>query len=267
MRQIDLSEYKSIIVEILRKIDRICRNNGLKYSLAYGTLIGAVRHDGFIPWDDDADIVLIREDYIRLREIINQGDFGIRFIDTTTDYNTIYPFGKICDVRTHLKEKNFRQISNYGAFVDVFPLDYLPNDEKQRKAFCSRYRRQMIMITHSTRTGYEKTDSIIKNLKRGFAFQMGKLFDASKMIRKMDMEFVRRDTNPTDYVGIPWAWGGLFYPKIYFTDLVEHVFEGYSFLIPREYDAVLKSRYGDYMKLPPEKERVSLHQLECFIDD
>lgn len=267
MRRISIEEYKEIVVQVLEKIDLICRENNLKYALAYGTLLGAIRHNGFIPWDDDADIVMFREDYVKLRELINSGDYGIRFIDTTTDYNTIYPFGKVCDTRTHLKEKNFRQIDNYGAFVDVFPLDYLPDDEETRKRYCKKHRKSMIMITHSARTGYEKSKSTITNIKRFVAFYTGRLLNASKMIAKMDHEFINNDKEPTSYVGIPWEWGGYAFEKKYFEELTEHEFEGHSYFIPKDYDFVLRWTYGDYMKLPPENERINLHQLECYIDE
>lgn len=267
MRKIDIDEYKTIVVQILTKIDQICRENNLKYALAYGTLLGAIRHNGFIPWDDDADIVMLRKDYIRLREIINCGEYGIRFIDTTTDYNTIFPFGKVCDKRTHLKEKNFRTVENYGTFVDVFPLDYLPDDEVKRNRICRKFRLKMIMLTHSSRTGYEKSNSLIMNLKRFAAFKLGRLLNTSKMIANMDNAFLKLDKEITNYVGIPWAWGGYVFNKHIYDELIEHEFEGHLFFIPKDYDFVLKWRYGDYMTLPPENQRINLHQLDCYIDE
>lgn len=267
MRRIEIDEYKRIVVSILVRIDRICRENNLAYCLAYGTLIGAIRHNGFIPWDDDADITMFRNDYVRLREIINHGDYGLRFIDITTDDDTIYPFGKICDVRTHLKEKNFKEVKNYGAFVDVFPLDYLPADDEKRKKYCKKARRKMILLTHSVRTGYGKTGSRIKVMKKAFAFHFCKFLNSKKLIKQMDNTFLENDKCTTEYVGIPWAWGGYSFKKSVFEDVVEHEFEGFPMLIPKEYDYVLRWRYGDYMKLPPESERINSHYLECYIDD
>lgn len=264
MRKISIDEYKQIIVQILQKIDRICRENNLSYALASGTLLGAIRHNGFIPWDDDADIVMFRSDYIRLREIINNGDYGIRFVDITTDSNTIYPFGKVCDTRTYLKEKNFRRINNYGAYVDVFPLDFLPTDESKRKKLLRKYRKKIIMIVHSARTGYEKAKSPITNVKRFFAYEVGHLMNTSKMVAKMNKELLEMDKQETDYVGIAWG-GSLFFERSYFEDLIEHEFEGYSFFVPKEYDSILRAIYGDYMKLPPENERIDRHLLECYI--
>ena len=266
MRKLTVEEYKQRVLAVLAKIDAICRENNLKYCLAYGTLLGAIRHDGFIPWDDDADIVMFRKDYIKLREIINKGSYGITFIDTTTDYNTIFPYGKVCDLSTHLEQKNFRTIKNYGAFVDVFPLDYLPEDEKERIKFCKKFRRQEIMITHSTRVGYEKTSSFVLNLKRFIAFHVGHLLNASKMIAKMDKAYIENDKKPTNYVGIPWAWNGYAFHVRYYKDLIEHEFEGHKFFVQKEYDYVLRWRYGDYMILPPENERIT-HSLTCYADD
>ena len=267
MRKIEINEYKEIVVSILARIDRICRENNLKYNLAYGTLIGAVRHNGFIPWDDDADITMFRDEYIKLREIVNHGDYGLRFIDISTDNDTIFPFGKVCDVRTHLKEKDFREVKNYGAFVDVFPLDYLPNNDKQRKKYCRKARRKVIMLTHSARTGYDRSASKLAVMKKALAFHIGKFLNTNKMIKQLENTFLENDKCPTDYVGIPWAWGGYTFLKTVFEDSVEHDFEDFLFYIPKEYDYILRWRYGDYMQLPPENERINCHCLECYIDD
>ena len=267
MRRVEIEEYKHIVLSILSKVDRICRENNITYSLAYGTLLGAIRHNGFIPWDDDADIVIYREEYIKLREIINQGDYGIRFIDITTEKSTIYPFGKICDVHTHLKEKNFRQVKDYGAFVDVFPLDFLPNDEKTRKRICKKHRRRMILLTHSVRTGYEKSSSRVTTIKRCVAYHSCRFVNSRKLIERMERDFLKMDENQTNYVGIPWAWNGYTFESSVFRNLVDHSFENLKLYIPKDYDYVLRWRYGDYMTLPPEDERVNLHQLECYIDE
>ena len=265
MRRISIEEYKAIIVQVLVKIDTICREHGINYSLAYGSLIGAIRHNGFIPWDDDADIVMLRDDYIRLREAVNNGDYGIRFIDINTDPNTIYPFGKVCDNNTILKEKNFKQISDYGVFVDIFPLDYLPEDENDRAKYCKRQRRIEKIVTHSSRTGYEKTGSITRNFLRFIAYHFCHLFNTGKMVKRMEEEYMNRNKTPTGIVGVPWGVGGIGYPIDYFEELEEHDFEGHQFFIPSHYDEVLRERYGDYMQLPPESERISLHQVDCYL--
>ena len=267
MRKIDIEEYKKIVVNVLAQIDRICRENNLEYFLAYGTLIGAIRHNGFIPWDDDIDIIMMRDNYNKLREIICNGDYDIRFIDITTNPDTIYPYGKICDKHTHLKEKNFVQVKDYGAFVDVFPFDYLPEDEEKRRELNKKYRKMEKIVVHSSRTGYNKTGNTITDLKRFFSFHIFRHFNTSKLVKKMDDAFTELSKVKTNRVGVPWGSGNVSYPESYFKNPVEHIFEDKMFYIPEKYDEILTVQYGNYMEPPPENKRIYSHSLECYIDE
>lgn len=266
MRLLSIEEYKSKVLEVLVKIDKICRDNNIEYFLGYGTLIGAIRHNGFIPWDDDADLIMLRAEYDRLREAINNGDYGIKFIDISNNPNTIYPFGKVCDLQTHVKEKNFKVIEDYGAFVDIFPFDFLPEDNIARSKLCKRTRIIEKIITHSSRRGYQKTDSPFLNARRAIAMYLFRLLNTGKLVKKLDNELRVINKTETNIVGLPWGWGGLSYPHSYFVGHLEHEFEGYQFYIPVNFDEILRSRYGDYMKLPPVEQRKVLHSLECYID-
>ena len=98
MKRLTIEEYKNRILEIMLVIDRICRENGFRYSIVYGTLLGAIRHRGFIPWDDDIDIAMTRSTYARLKEyILAHPELGLNFIDISTQPDTIYMCGKVCD--------------------------------------------------------------------------------------------------------------------------------------------------------------------------
>ncbi len=267
MRLLSIDEYKGKVLEVLVKIDKICRENNIEYYLGYGTLIGAIRHNGFIPWDDDADIIMLRAEYDRLREAINSGDYGIRFIDISNNQNTIYPFGKVCDTQTHLHEKNFRAVEGYGAFVDVFPLDFLPEDAIERAKLCKRTRTLARIITHSARTGYEKTGSVSLNVKRSIAMHLFRLLNTGKLVRMLDNQLREINKSATQIVGLPWDRGELSYPRTYFESHEEHEFEGHLLYIPVKFDEILRSNYGDYMQFPPEEQRKYSHSLECYIDD
>ena len=265
-----MEEYKSVVLEVLVSIDRICRENGLTYMLMYGTLIGAVRHSGFIPWDDDIDIAMPREDYYKLADIIAKQETGLNFLTIDNCPDTIYPYGKICDTRTVIKEKNFKQVSGYGAFVDVFPLDYMPDDQAEREKYCRDCRKLIIWITHSSRTGYEHSGNLKTDLSRALAFCAGKAMNTQRLIRKLDDKLKRFDQEhgKTAYMGIPWGYyADKLYPASLLEELTELEFEGHHFFAPKEYDKVLRMRYGDYMKLPPENERVYLHSLDCHMRD
>ena len=122
MREVSMDEYKQLLVGVLEKIDYICRSNNLQYSIFYGTLLGAVRHHGFIPWDDDVDIVMPIEDYDLFCDLVRKGSYGINIIRPEENMDTCFPFGKVCDIRTSIQESNLGPIEGYGAYVDVFPF-------------------------------------------------------------------------------------------------------------------------------------------------
>lgn len=137
MRKLTVEEYKACVLNVLEKIDYVCRENGYTYMICYGTLLGAVRHKGFIPWDDDIDIVMPREDYYKLGSyIIEHPELELNYIDISNRNDTFYYCAKVCDSKTIVKEGRYRELKGYGAFVDIFPLDYLPEDKKERERYC-----------------------------------------------------------------------------------------------------------------------------------
>lgn len=262
----NIEEYKNVVLQVMVKLDKFCREHELRYMLAYGSLLGAVRHGGFIPWDDDMDILMPREDYDKLRELLRDNDLGLRFLDIETCPETIYSFGKVCDANTELWEDNFQTVPGMGAYVDIFPLDHLPADaasrEKQRK-----YLRQLVrLIEHSSRVGYTKTNSPVTNLKRALAFYLTRCLNTQKLIRKLYRESVRYNDRDTGWQGLVWG------TDEYRTEELEPygtiLFDGHAFMAPADPDAVLRRQYGDYMQLPPEEERVYKHSLNCcWIED
>jgi len=262
MRKLSSVEYKEVLLSILTRIDSICRENGLKYMLAYGTLLGAVRHKGFIPWDDDVDIVMFPDDYIKLREIINSGKFDLVFIDPISCPSTIFPFGKICDTNTTIKEGEFQHVEGYGAFIDVFPLTYISDDPVEQKRISRKYHNIERIIQHSSMTNYGKTDSFKKNISKIIAFYFSKLFNTQKLCRKVYDFFFSMNNTVTNHVCVLW---GAVYNSDLFNEIIDMEFEGLSFSVPAKYNEVLTVNFGDYMKLPPEEERVNRHQIECYM--
>jgi len=261
MKRLSIDEYKKIELEILIKVDKICREHNINYFLFAGTLLGAVRHQGFIPWDDDIDISMMREDYNKLAKIIQNGDYGINFIRIEENPDTIYPYGKICDETTFVREQNFKPVKGYGVFIDVFPFDYLPEEERVRMKLKKKYYRLYQVLTHSSRTGYVKTDSTSTNIKRALAMRFSKLFSVNHIVKKMNSSFIELNEKKTPFVGLAWAFA---WPAEEYLCTSDVVFEGYPFKAPLNPSHVLRIQYGDYMKLPPESEQVAKHSLECY---
>lgn len=265
MRQVSIEEYKRIVLGILITIDKVCKENNLTYQLAFGTLLGCIRHKGFIPWDDDIDIIMPRKDYDKLQKIISNNDLGLNFISIDNCKETIYPYGKICDTSTTMIEKNFKKVPGYGAFIDVFPLDYLPENDEEYKRYRKKARTMLKLITHSSRTGFEKSNSIKTNALRAAAYIASRMLSTSKLI--LSLEKMTKSYRETKYMGLPCSACEfrIETEKIYNTQ--EGLFEGYGFQIPQDADYFLKLAFGDYMKLPPKEQRINKHQLTCYLKE
>lgn len=262
MKQVSIEEYKKILLNILIKVDQICRENNIQYFLFAGTLLGAIRHKGFIPWDDDIDISMMREDYDKLARIIQNGTYGLNFIRIEENNDSIYPFGKICDSSTVLVERNFKSVSGYGAYIDVFPFDYMPDSKEEMTKISKKWFRKYKFLMHSARTSYEKTNSPILNIKRALVFAIATRFETYNLVTEMNEALKKMNDKKTHCVGLAW-WKNAWLAED-FLETSEVDFEGHKFMAPKNPDRVLKTHFGDYMKLPPEDQRVLKHQLQCY---
>lgn len=269
MKQIKDSEMKTILLNILIKVDRICRDNELTYFLGYGTLLGAIRHKGFIPWDDDIDIIMPRSDYNKLITLMKCEKDGLRFLSFETDPQYIYSFGKICDISTHLCEIGYKEVPDMGVYVDVFPIDNQGKSYSASRRQASVLRLLNSLLYSSVLTHYHRMAKkwYLEPLKF-VLYPVSKLFGTRFWIKSVNNLAQKYNNRSSKYCGVnagvakiyTWEW-------TYFTKAIEWDFEGYKFLVPQEYDAVLKTTYGDYLQLPPIEERVPKHNyLAYFIE-
>ena len=127
-KTLTLEEHHAIILDIMKDIDRFCRENGIKYTISAGTMLGAVRHGGFIPWDDDADLFMLREDFDRFAKIYKSDKYHLLYNTRTDDEFLATGFIKVCDPGTTVADKSTK--TRYGVYVDVFPLDAVPEEPK-----------------------------------------------------------------------------------------------------------------------------------------
>jgi lipopolysaccharide cholinephosphotransferase len=133
MRKItDIKELREIQMGILDDVHRFCEEQGLRYSLSSGTLIGAVRHQGYIPWDDDIDIYMLRSDYERFLKSYHDQNGHYRVLNPKKEDHYYYTFAKVVDQRTKMVEKETEGYE-IGVYIDVFPVDYVPDDMKERE--------------------------------------------------------------------------------------------------------------------------------------
>lgn len=255
--EISLDEAKEKMLEMMCYIDKVCRENNIKYSLAYGTLIGAIRHKGFIPWDDDMDIMLTRDNYDKLIEIIKKDD-KYDFLDFNSGY--ISNFSKICCRNTiAVSFKKYAEINScaLGVYIDIFPLDNLP--EIGYKKHMKKILFYMRLLQTNSFKRYFASPSLIKAIIKLVVFLpfciISKIYTKERVIKKIDYLQKKFNNTKTDYIGI--ASFGYFerYKKSWFDEYIDVKFEDYNFMLVKEYDKVIRVCYDDYMTIPDEKDR------------
>ena len=264
MKELSDSEMKEVSLDILSYVHKFCLSNDIEYSIAYGTLIGAVRHGGFIPWDDDIDIVMTREHYTRFINLFNQNypsSYKVHSIENDKKYH--FPFAKVEDTRTIKDELGYR---NQGIGIDVFPLDKLPNDSKEAIEVINRAKkiRTFIMLKNMR---YRSGRSFFKNL----TLYVGKLFLLPFSYYMLNSKLIKLATSNSDKETSLFAnvvWGTYLKKEILcdklLNDFVTIKFEGRDYNSIKHYHDYLTHVYGDYMQLPPEEKRVTHHAFKAY---
>lgn len=265
MQKLTHRETQLAELEILSELDRICKKNNLRYSLAGGTLLGAVRHKGFIPWDDDIDVCMPRPDYEKFKEILSKNSSSDRFyICSDDDKNAIYPFTKLQDRTIEIVEEGVREVQN--LWLDIFPIDGLPSDDKKLKKIykkSSLYRKIISFDKLENLKAYRgKHNKVIAFFINSFV----KLYGCKRALRNSIKLALKYDYDKSDYVGaITWGCYGIGerMPKCQYEQFSEIEFEGKKFSAMGCRDSYLHGIYGDYMQLPPEDKRAT-HGITAY---
>ncbi|SFC85841.1 LicD family protein [Clostridium uliginosum] len=257
---LSLKDAQALMVSILKDVDQLCEKHGLKYFLDAGTLLGAVRHKDFIPWDDDMDIGMLRQDYDKFLEIAKKELPEHLFLQTfkTDKYYDIYPVP--CKIRyngTILIEKAIGENDKMhnGVYIDIFPYDSLPKTKWVYKL----QRTLSYEILKSLNRLRDKPEHL--SFKNRITFTFYKLVTKIFSIKRREkfFKFLINWNDPNSkYMGygVDTYWSEYVYKKEDYFDLVKLEFQGEHFYAPRNYDAILTQLYGDYMTLPKEEERV-----------
>lgn len=256
--EISLDEAKEKMLEMMCYIDKVCRENNIKYSLAYGTLIGAIRHKGFIPWDDDMDIMLTRDNYDKLIEIIKKDD-KYDFLDIRN--GLLANFSKICYKNTvgieHTKFMKLPSEVDMGIYIDIFPLDNLP--EVGYKKHMKKILFYIRLLQTNSFKRYFASPSLINAIIKSIVFLpfciISKIYTKERVIKKIVYLQKKFNNTKTDYIGIA-SFGYLErYKKSWFDEYIDVKFGDYKFMLVKEYDKVIRVCYDDYMIIPDEKDR------------
>lgn len=238
---------------ILDYIADICEKNNLRYTLAYGTLLGAVRHKGFIPWDDDVDISLPRPDYEKLIEILvkNPSDKFKLYTPDTTGY--FYTYAKVSDTETKIVENYIDDIDGMGIWIDIFPFDGSKGKNSLHSKICHILQKCRAASVYSTFPKGRGGNWFLWKICRivGYKFFLKAFVKLSKKHKYSKCDLVV-STNYQHH-----------FPRQIFEEYIKVDFDGNQYDAVKDYDQYLKILFNDYMTLPPESDRVD-HNLKVI---
>ncbi|HWQ62605.1 MAG TPA: LicD family protein [Negativicutes bacterium] len=258
-----LRQAQLVMLRILRIVDHLCRKHDIPYWLEAGTLLGAVRHQGFIPWDDDVDIAMRREDFERFAAIAPRELPDDLFFQTAaTDAQYRYVLPKVRDRKSVLVEDRENVPYCQGIFVDVFPFDSYPN-RAMMDVLTLRHRLRMYRKRFPP--GSAGRAAYVAGLYTAGLPLILALYAAEWSIRRFRDTFCNKPGQELLSRGVE------FYTKPMHSiadvfPLTEVSFEGYKFLAPRKYHDYLQEKFGDYMKPPPEGQREGRHASRIVVD-
>lgn len=255
-----LERIHAISLEILEALDKALRGNGIEYTAAYGTMLGAVRHGGFIPWDDDIDLIMTKENYDKFLAVCDDilpDYYKVERAEVNPEYP--FPFAKVVDTRTTFIEADFKKLDyNKGVSVDIFPAYRVRDDEKVIKSIARKNRINAIF-----RSAYD--GSIISRchgLKKAcmaLVHVAAKCVGLQKLNMKMKKRMEREHAKGGALSMVEYAFTRTV-PYSVYENLRDYAFDGLTVRGVTDYDGYLTAEFGDYMTLPP------LDKRECHVD-
>lgn len=264
------TRHREILIETFKAFDKFCDDNNIKYFACGGTAIGAVRHKGIIPWDDDIDVCMLRDDYNRFVEL-KEKCIGTRY--TIVDYNDqgyYLPFAKFMDNNTTIWEVEENSFI-LGVFIDVFPLNYTDDSNKENKKFQHKYIKAFTDYVTA-----QKKYSFARLIKKQGVTGL-KLYVKHLIYRSIQSLLFQRFKNLDEFIKnnkegnfllnyfTPYKVEKETFPKEWFQTQIEVPFEDTSIKLPNGYEMYLTQLFGDYMVPPPIEKQINHHYL-YFMD-
>ncbi len=252
MQQLTLRERQLEYLRILKELDRYCTENGLRYYMGCGTLIGAVRHKGFIPWDDDLDVFMPRPDFLKLNSDYSSDDYT--FHTLYNDKSHAFNFGRFCCNDIYTPQKN---IKSFTFGIDVYVINGAPSSREEQ----IKHMDETFVFIRRKEKLVRFRDALVRN--HFWPFRSLDFPLLNRVLRKAESQFSKYNYESSDFI---WPYGGgrLIMKKDNYGTPIKLQFEDCFFCAPEHYHDVLTLGYGDYMKLPPVEERQPYHGNEYY---
>lgn len=270
--QLSLQELRRLQFNGLLYLKNICEKNNIVYYIISGTLLGAVKYNGYIPWDDDIDIALKRSEYIRLIKVLeedNNSDYEVLTMYNTKDY--YYPYAKLVSKKTKLVD-NAKEINKLGVFVDIFPMDcfneevnsvfkrtrFIRNLTSKRMKIKNAIKKTKLLESKEHKVSYLGFKNFIYNVVDVLSRPLGYNF----WVKRLDKELSKYKDGK--YIGILYIDNFAYFDVTLFDNIAEYTFENNKFTSIKDYDLYLRKLYGDYRQDPPKSKQMSHHQIKAY---
>jgi lipopolysaccharide cholinephosphotransferase len=265
MELINVNQLKSIQLRIMDFFHNWCQENGITYFITAGTLIGALRHKGFIPWDDDIDVVMLRTDYERMLSLFpKSGRYQLYSIETDT--SCIFPYAKIYDSETVMIEGDEKEPSYIGVNIDIFPLDNATNDYQD--AVTMKKSLHFISNILGVKLLDRANRGFVKNVTVALLRFLAGFFSYSWLVKRIINKSKKYiNNNDSRYIvnAVIYAKGEReILEREWFKESIDLEFEGRKYKAPIGADQYMRRLFGDYMQLPPADKRVSHHRFKAY---
>lgn len=266
MKELSLEELKRIEFDILKHFDAFCKEHNIRYYLSNGTLLGAIKYKKFIPWDDDVDVLVPRDDYDRLLRIY-EDNAQYKLFSFEKDGKFHYPFAKLCDLSTQKVMPELRSSDAIpGVEIDIFPLDCWHSDYEMAQKEAQSIYREIIFLQAS-----QYKMSPVRNRVKSLLWHLVAFYARVRTDKYFNKKIVKKSKankqhNPA-YVGCKaWCIYGQkeIIPSEAFKEVVYVEFEGEMFPAPIGYDTYLTSLYGDYLPDPPKEKQKTHHSFKAY---